>query len=163
MDQLQKNPSIKIGSFEDLFAQAEKHSEYWVEGAILEFTDEVLRKLEASGLSRTELAARLGHSRPQISRLLSGQNNFTLRTMVEVSRALNCELRLHLQSQGMRTAWIEFEYGSVRRHIKIVSPVTADLDIVQTFNPCPQLLEPARKTTQCVIPTDTNATVPAAA
>jgi plasmid maintenance system antidote protein VapI len=161
MAQDQKNLLNNIGSFEDLFAQAERHPEYWVERAILEFTDEVLRKLKASGISRTELAAELGHSRPQISRLLSGRNNFTLRTMVEVSRALNCELRLHLQSAGMQTAWIE--YGMQRRRIKMVAPVSQPPDVGQTFTPCPKLLKHAHQATLRVEAVGTYEALPSAA
>lgn len=161
MDQHLKSPLNKVNSFEELFTQAENHTEYWVEGAILEFTEEILQKLKTSGVSRAELAERLGNSRPQISRLLSGQNNFTLRTMVEVSRALNCELRLHLQSQGMQTAWIE--YSAVKRHLKLVSPANPSLDLGQPFSPRPRLLLEAKAAITRDISVSTNETVPAAA
>jgi transcriptional regulator with XRE-family HTH domain len=157
MDQNQSNALSKISSFEDLFSQAENHPDYWVEGAILEFTDEVLRKLKASGLSRSDLAEKLGHSPPQISRLLSGRNNFTLRTMVEVSRALNCELRLHLQSAGMRTAWVE--YSAAPRRIKLASPVTLDLGFDQAFSPCPRLLNNVQESNLRTVTVSINETV----
>lgn len=131
MAHIQKNQLSKIDSFESLFAEAEKHPEYWVEGAILEFTDEVLRAIRDAGLSRSDFAEKLGQSRPQVSRLLSGRNNFTLRTMVEVSRALDCRLRLHLQPDGMHSKWVDYNLSG--RSTRLVTTVSTTLSLKDTF------------------------------
>lgn len=143
--------SSNIDSFESLFAKAEQTPEFWLEGAILEFTDEVLRELEHRGISRSELATRIGASRPQITRLLSGRNNFTLKTMVAVSCALGCTLRLHLQRDGVQTQWIDYVYQ--RRQMTMVAPVIAELNFSQTFKP---YLENIATSTRLALPQSVN-------
>lgn len=54
------------------------------ERLILEVTEAISRLMEAGRISKAQLAARLGSSQPFITKLLSGSNNFTLRTMSDV-------------------------------------------------------------------------------
>src|SRR5688572_28831019 len=49
--------------------------------------------MEEAGLSQADLAAKLGKSQSQVSRLLSGAHNMTLFTLGEVLWACNRELR----------------------------------------------------------------------
>lgn len=125
MARIPQKPYEKFESFDALFKQSEDRLGYWVEGAILEYTDEIRRKLDALGMSRGELAAKLEQSPPQVSRLLSGRNNFTLRTMVALARAVNCSLRLHLQSDGTHTAWRD--YALVKPQVQFETRVPRDL------------------------------------
>ena len=87
-------------SFAALFAAAEAHDEYWTERVILEFTEELTRWMESQGVSRKELAERIGSSQPYITKVLKGDVNFTLATMVKLARALGAELRIQLAPQG---------------------------------------------------------------
>jgi|HubBroStandDraft_4_1064222.scaffolds.fasta_scaffold975229_1 transcriptional regulator with XRE-family HTH domain len=95
-------PYEPFDSFDEFFEQAEKRPEYWIEGAKLEFTREVLAEMRSSGVSKGELASRLGVQPGMVTRLLSGNNNFELATMVRIARALNCQFRCHLQSGGTK-------------------------------------------------------------
>lgn len=52
--------------------------------------------LEQRGLPRRELARRLGVSPAYVTQLLGGRANFTLDTLVKLSRALGLELRCAL-------------------------------------------------------------------
>lgn len=83
-------------TFDDLFREARKQPAYWEEGAILEFTEELVREMERQHVSRAELARRLGTSPAYITKILRGDANFTLATMVKLARALDTELRLAL-------------------------------------------------------------------
>ncbi len=53
--------------------------------------------MERRGVSRSELAARLGVSRGFVSQLFTGSSNLTLRTMAAVTRALDCDLDLEVK------------------------------------------------------------------
>src|SRR5436305_12498574 len=86
---------MKPKSFPELFEQAERHDDYWVAGAILEFTEGVVREMERQGVTRTELARRLGATPAYVTKILRGKANFTLETMVRLARAL--DVRLHVQ------------------------------------------------------------------
>ena len=93
---------MKAKSFPDLFQEAEKHEDYWVAGAILEFTEDVVREMERQAITRTELALRLGATPAYVTKLLRGKVNFTLATVVRLARALNVEL--HVQLAGPEPA-----------------------------------------------------------
>jgi transcriptional regulator with XRE-family HTH domain len=93
-------------SFEEFFEQAEKRDGYWLERSKLEFTEEVLARMKETGITRTELAARLKSQPGMVTRLLSGRNNFELATMVRMARALDCALRTHLEPVGTKACWI---------------------------------------------------------
>lgn len=94
-------------SFESLSKRAEERIEYWVEGAILDFTEDVCTQMGELGLTRADFARRLGVKPAYITRILRGNNNFTLRKMVGIASALRSELRVHLQPQGARTTWLD--------------------------------------------------------
>ena len=91
----------------DLFAEAEQHADFWQELAIMDFTDSVVDLMEDQNVSRAELARRLGTSRAYITRLLGGNTNFTLMTMVRVALALDSRVRVHLAQKGFQTKWLD--------------------------------------------------------
>lgn len=87
---------MKPQSFAELFKRAEEHEDYWLAGAILEFTEAVVREMERQGISRTELARRLGTTPAYVTKILRGKVNFTLATMVRLARALSSEMHVQL-------------------------------------------------------------------
>jgi transcriptional regulator with XRE-family HTH domain len=58
-------------------------------------------------VSRAELARRLTTSRAWVTKLLRGNANFTLHTMVKVSTALQGVLHSHIADRGAITRWID--------------------------------------------------------
>jgi transcriptional regulator with XRE-family HTH domain len=78
--------------FSEIFVDTEKNDSYWEELAILEFTEALIARLETLSLTKVEWAKKLGTKPSQITRLLAGKNNFTLRTMVKLARSLQCDL-----------------------------------------------------------------------
>lgn len=87
---------MRSRTFPELFQQAEEHEDYWVAGAILEFTEGVVREMERQGITRSELARRLGSTPAYVTKLLRGKVNFTLATIVRLARALDAEVRVQL-------------------------------------------------------------------
>jgi transcriptional regulator with XRE-family HTH domain len=87
---------MKPQSFAELFKQAEEHEDYWLAGAILEFTEAVVREMERQDISRTELARRLGTTPAYVTKILRGKVNFTLATMMRLARALSSEMHVQL-------------------------------------------------------------------
>lgn len=53
---------MRARSFDDLYREAEQHEDYWVAGLVYDFTEALSRRMEEQGVSRTELARRLGTS-----------------------------------------------------------------------------------------------------
>ena len=56
----------------------------------------IARLMEDRGVTKAELARRLGKSRAWVTQLLSGRANMTLRTFAEVTYALGAEVALSL-------------------------------------------------------------------
>jgi transcriptional regulator with XRE-family HTH domain len=83
-------------TFRELCEEARQRDTYWEERAVLEFTEEVYRRMEALGLNKTQLAGRLGTSAAYVTKVLGGDANFTLRTMVRLALALECHVHTHL-------------------------------------------------------------------
>ncbi len=91
---------MKPQTFAELYQEAERHEDYWVAGAILDFTESLVREMERQGLTRIELARRLGVTPAYVTKVLRGKVNFTLATMVRLARALDGELRVEFKRQS---------------------------------------------------------------
>ena len=76
--------------------RAKDNLEYWVEGAILDFTEEIVSLMEERDVSRAELARRMEASPAYVTKVLAGDTNFTMASMVKIARALDAEVRIQL-------------------------------------------------------------------
>jgi transcriptional regulator with XRE-family HTH domain len=95
---------MKPRSFSDLYREAERHQDYWVAGVILEFTESMVREMARQRLTRKALAKRLGATPAYVTRILRGEVNFTLATMVRISHSLGADLHIRLASGSHRHA-----------------------------------------------------------
>ncbi|MFA5845147.1 MAG: helix-turn-helix transcriptional regulator [Coriobacteriia bacterium] len=71
-------------------------ADYRAEQVIDSVTEAIVDRMLELGLNRTELANLLGVSPARITNLLRGANNFTVRTLIDVSVALDCSLMIAL-------------------------------------------------------------------
>src|SRR5436305_15162894 len=69
------------------------------EELILEATEALARALRSSGLTQSELAARLGKTKGFVSQVLGGGKNLTLRTLADVAGALGCKVQIQLRAE----------------------------------------------------------------
>ena len=88
--------------------------EYWEEGAVLDFTEALYIAMEEQGVTRAELARRLGTSQAYITRVLSGNANFTLKTMSKLALALGLQLEVGLGPQRLPSAAAKAEEENAR-------------------------------------------------
>ena len=72
------------------------------EELILEVTEALTQAMAAAGVTRAELARRLGSTRGHVSQLLAGGRNLTLGTIAEIADALDCRVELLLAADGRR-------------------------------------------------------------
>jgi transcriptional regulator with XRE-family HTH domain len=75
---------------------------FLTEMQILKFTEAVVRNMERNAVPRAELARKLGVSKAMVTKLLSGNPNMTMRTMVTVAHVLGCELDVGIHPLGFR-------------------------------------------------------------
>ncbi|MCD0204798.1 helix-turn-helix domain-containing protein [Klebsiella aerogenes] len=64
------------------------------ERIIYNTTEDILLLLQDAGLSKSELATRLGKSTPYISQLLDGKRNMTLKTLSDIAYAMDAEAKV---------------------------------------------------------------------
>lgn len=72
------------------------------ERLILEVTELLSAALEESGLTRSELAHRLGKTKGFVSQLFSGGRNLTLRTISDVADALGVKISVKAKSGSQK-------------------------------------------------------------
>lgn len=70
---------------------------YRAEGASIRFTEDLVAFMKTSGLTRTALAEKIGSSPAYVTKILRGETNFTLDSMVKIATALGCELTIGLR------------------------------------------------------------------
>ena len=62
------------------------------ERLIVAATENIYRLMRDEGISKAELAKRIGRSRAFVSQILTGERNLTLRTLADVCHALGYRL-----------------------------------------------------------------------
>lgn len=67
------------------------------EELILEITEVLSQALEKAGITKKDLAERLGRTQGFVSQILAGGRNLTLRTIADVADALECRIRIHCE------------------------------------------------------------------
>jgi|SRR3954467_5670372 ribosome-binding protein aMBF1 (putative translation factor) len=116
-------------SFSDLFDKVQELDEFWTEELVAEFTEELVRCMDAKGISRSQLASLLGARPSYVTKILKGNVNFTFATVTKLSRLLGVRPRLHLAPRGSRTLWYDVMDGDT-------APATVgDLEVVAPEEP----------------------------
>jgi transcriptional regulator with XRE-family HTH domain len=72
------------------------------EELIVEVTEALARALRTSGLTKSDLAARLGKTKGFISQIMGGGRNLTLRTLADLAAAIGCRVRVNLVEESKR-------------------------------------------------------------
>lgn len=107
---------MKVKSFAELRDRASRKDPYWVADAIYTFTEELNRITEVGGISRAELARRLGTSAAYVTKIFRGDVNFTVESMVRLARAVEARLHVHLALEGHQVRW--FDVPRVRMGVR---------------------------------------------
>jgi plasmid maintenance system antidote protein VapI len=96
---------VDIERYRRMFEEAEAHVDYWIDGPIGEFTEDLARLMKEKDVNRAELARRMGTSRAYITKMLGGNANFTLATMVKLAMALDGAVHIHIADKRAITRW----------------------------------------------------------
>ena len=75
--------------FEDQIEQHKDDPGFLARQLLIRVTEEIARLMDAKGITRTELARRLGVKPPLVTRILQGQPNITILTLVRLAVALD--------------------------------------------------------------------------
>jgi transcriptional regulator with XRE-family HTH domain len=93
-------------------------------GLVTQLTNEITFHMRECGMSRAELAARMGVSPGRISQILGGGENLTLRTLAALAAALD--------------ARFDFELDSLKVDDTFTSRAKADTEAVQNQRTYPR-------------------------
>jgi transcriptional regulator with XRE-family HTH domain len=72
---------------------------------VTQLTNEINWHMRERGLSRADLAARMGVSPGRVSQILGGGENLTLRTLAALSTALDARFDIHLSTLKAEDAY----------------------------------------------------------
>ncbi|MEE1045409.1 MAG: helix-turn-helix transcriptional regulator [Olegusella sp.] len=78
----------------------------------LDISIAVYRRMEELGMNQNDLAERMGVDRSQVSRILKGKMNITLRTIARLEEALGFRLDAGFQGEEKSKAAITIDLGS---------------------------------------------------
>jgi transcriptional regulator with XRE-family HTH domain len=88
--------------YRTLIERIESSPEYGVDVAMLQFTDELNRSMVAQGISRAELARRIGASPAYVTKIMRGDANLTLASMVKLAGAVGQWIRVRFETAPAR-------------------------------------------------------------
>ena len=103
------------GGFSGLFQKAKEKDAFWVGKAIREFTEDLYELMEQRGLNKTQLAEKINTSPAYITKVLRGNTNFTIETMVKLVRALDGQLVVKAAKKEDELCWVNFKGGNRNR------------------------------------------------
>lgn len=72
---------------------------YWQESAKIDFAVNLDRRCQEKGISRSQLAEKIGKSPAYITKILRGDTNLTIDSMVKLIRAIGGELHIEIRDQ----------------------------------------------------------------
>ena len=84
---------------------------YRQQALVLEIADRVHTRIQELDISRAVLARRMRVSRPMITKLLTGDSNFQLKTLIRLADALDMELMLNFVPEGFRLPLFYIDRG----------------------------------------------------
>lgn len=102
--------------FNRLLDRAKSSGALQVERAKLDYAVSLNNLLKRLGLKQAEFARRAGTSPAYITKVLRGDTNFTIETMVKLANAADGELCLKVAPRHSDIRWVGIVRGEGRRH-----------------------------------------------
>jgi len=103
------------GWFKRELERARDSFDYKLESMELEVTERILQVMEEKGITRSELAERLGVSKAAVSKLFNNGSNMTLKRLLTIAEALGQELRVNLGPVERRIEENVVQYDARRK------------------------------------------------
>ncbi len=90
----------KSTCFEQWVEEYKDEPEYILHGLLYDITDEICRVMQERGLTRSDLAQRLGVSRQYVTKFLNTPQNTRLETVVRFATALGLTVKISLHAKA---------------------------------------------------------------
>jgi transcriptional regulator with XRE-family HTH domain len=118
----------------DWYRDLENDDEYWTESVKTDFAVSLHRLMQQQGINKSDLARRIGSSTAYMTKVLRGDSNLTIRSMVKLARAAGGDLHLHVAAHHCSVRWFEVVQQmdeDVAQHYAQVTVVNTELDQVK--------------------------------
>lgn len=96
-----------MSEYSELVKSIEADPEYWAELLISEFTEELARLMDEQRVTRRDLAQRIGSQPSYITKILSGNANFSAGTMAKFADAVDAKVCVHLAPKNATVRWFD--------------------------------------------------------
>lgn len=93
-------------TYAELKSRSKESLEFWFESAKQDFMISIHSVMLKEKISKSFLSNKIGCSPAYISKILRGDANFTIETMVKISRALDTKLCIHLSDSNETIQWM---------------------------------------------------------
>lgn len=113
-----------MSSFKQLIQKSKQSDSFWIEKAILEFTSDIYQEMKRQNKTNADMARILGTSPAYITKVFSGNANFTIQSMVKISRALNCRLHVKAVHESKKISYSHFP-----TNLGDMKPVQSDVSV----------------------------------
>lgn len=108
--------------WKEIFGEARRRDEYWVADFAYKFTEELFMLMERRGINKKQLAELMETSPAYITKIMRGDTNFTIETMVKLARRLDGKLSVHVSPSECNVRW----FGVFSTDAQKTSPVRKD-------------------------------------
>lgn len=82
---------------------AQGSSDYQFERVVVDLTETICEIMAEKGITRTELATRMGKSKPWVTKVLRGDQNMTLKTVVSILWELGYRTEIMVEERKIET------------------------------------------------------------
>ena len=87
--------------FNDKLSALKDDADFRLETIILDLTEQISERMKEKGMTRAKLAEVLGVTPAAVTKLLNGNPNFTLKTLLKVADALELEFNASFGTQNI--------------------------------------------------------------
>ena len=119
--------------------------EFRLETLILDITEKISERMKQKDISRAKLAEILNVSPPAVTKILNGNSNFTLKTLLFLADALELDLNIEFRKKGVNISQPIYEVTLASPQEKLgydVSTATISTSITTTASTLFTLFEP---------------------
>lgn len=102
---------MKKKSLDSLFESVKTKDTYWTSKAILEFTSDLYQLMKQRGNTKADVARSLKTSQAYITKVFKGDVNFTIDSMVRLTRALGGKVHIHVVADNVDVRWFDVIKG----------------------------------------------------
>lgn len=95
--------------FEQMIHEVKQSGDFYVERAKIAIAEQIAKAMKQAGVSKAELARRLGKSRAYVTQILQGDVNFTVESLVKIAESLGYKLELKLNRNLEASYWENFD------------------------------------------------------